>query len=121
MGLADIYVRNEDDPKFISTKIEETDRLEALISQIRLLFATKKGEVISEPKFGINIEDFLFDNVLDESTLKMQISQQYSNYIAEQFTDFSVEFDVNIVDTGVQQYGIIDILINGNKILELQV
>lgn len=117
--LRDIYIRNSDDPKFELFKLEETDRTQELIAQIKLMFATKKGEVISHPDFGIALDEYLFEFYLDEDKLKADLSYQYSEYIGPYFKDFSVEFDVTTEDSGIQQLAIIDIYINGNQKLQL--
>lgn len=117
--LRDIYTRNEDDPKFVLNKIEESDMVDDLVQQLMMLFATSKGEVIAFPDYGINLEDLLFEFELDKDKIVEELSYQFSQYIQPYFPTYSIEFDLNVNEADIQRAMILDIYINSKLSLKI--
>lgn len=117
--LRDIYMRNEDDPKFVVNKIEENDMVDDLVQQLMMLFATSKGEVIAYPQYGINLEDLLFEFELDRDRIVEELDYQFSQYIKPYFPGYKIEFDLNVNESEVQRAMILDIYINSKLSLKI--
>ncbi len=81
--LREIYFRDQNDPKFRADQVEVTDDLEATIQQIMMTIFTKKGEVLGEPDFGLNLDNYLFEFDVDPTSLSRAAQDQIYSYIPE--------------------------------------
>ena len=81
--LRDIYFRDQNDPKFQANKIEVTDDLEATIQQIMMTIFTRKGEVLGESNFGLNLDNYLFEFNVDPVSLSRAAQDQIYSYVSE--------------------------------------
>ena len=63
--LRDFYTRTTDDSKYLSDRVEVSDDLESAIQQVKMTLFTKKGEVLGEPDFGVDIDSYLFEYSID--------------------------------------------------------
>jgi hypothetical protein len=81
--LREIYFRDQNDPKFRADQVEVTDDLEATIQQIMMTIFTKKGEVLGEPDFGLNLDNYLFEFDVDPIDLSRAAQDQIYGYIPE--------------------------------------
>jgi hypothetical protein len=79
--MREIYNRDPKDPKYNPYQIETTDPIEICIGQLKMLLLTNKGEVLGDPKFGLNLEDLLFNLNLSETSLKNEIDIFIGTYI----------------------------------------
>lgn len=81
--LREIYFRDQNDPKYRADQVEVTDDLEATIQQIMMTIFTKKGEVLGEPNFGLNLDNYLFEFDVDPTSLSRAAQDQIYNFVAE--------------------------------------
>lgn len=81
--VRDFYMRNEDDPKFREDQLEVYDEIEATIDKIKMTLGTKKGEVLGESDFGLQVEQYLFDFELNPYGLAGDANSQIYTYIPE--------------------------------------
>lgn len=81
--LREIYFRGDTDPKFRSDRVEVTDDLEATVQQIMMTIFTKKGEVLGEPSFGLNLDNYLFEFDVDPTGLSRVAQEQIYTYVFE--------------------------------------
>jgi hypothetical protein len=81
--LRDIYFRDQNDLKFQANKIEVTDDLEATIQQIMMTIFTRKGEVLGESNFGLNLDNYLFEFNVDPVSLSRAAQDQIYSYVSE--------------------------------------
>jgi hypothetical protein len=117
--LREIYIRNEDDPKFVENKIEEGEMLEVLVQHLMMLFATCPGEVIAYPNYGLNLEDMLFEFELDKDTVLSEINYQYAQFISPYFPTVQVEFDLYISDGEISKIMILDVYIDSKLVFQI--
>jgi hypothetical protein len=59
--LKEIYCRNENDPKYVNTILETTDAIEALLTKLRMILFTARGEVLGYPNLGLDLDSMLFE------------------------------------------------------------
>ncbi len=116
--LQEIYMRDINDPHYSSNVLHHSDQIEALLGQIKMLLFTKKGQVLGNFDFGIDLEDLLFSLNLDAAQLENRINAAIYRYCpaSAQFNVTAVtEFYkgtvrdvcvINIAIEGVQLYGI---------------
>lgn len=81
--IRDFYMRPESDPRFRPDQIEVYDEIEACINQVKMTLLTRKGEVLGEPQFGLQIEQYLFDFDVDSNSLSEEAQSQVTSYVTE--------------------------------------
>ena len=79
--MREIYNRDPEDPEYNPYQLETTDPVEICIGQIKMMLLTNKGEVLGDPKFGLNMEDLVFNLNLSESSIKKEIDLYLSVYV----------------------------------------
>jgi hypothetical protein len=82
-NVRDFYMRSESDPLFREDQIEVYDEIEACVNQIRMTLLTRRGEVLGEPDFGLEIEGYLFEFELNPFNLADAAHGQISTYVSE--------------------------------------
>jgi phage baseplate assembly protein W len=81
--IRDFYIRSSNDPAFQPNQLEVYDDLESMLQQIRMTLFTQKGEVLGEPDFGVNVEQYLFEFSIDPFSLTREAAAQINNYVGE--------------------------------------
>jgi hypothetical protein len=81
--LREIYNRDPSDPNYKASQIEVTDTIEACIGKLKMLIFTRKGEVLGDPRFGLNLEDLIYDFDISEKALRDEIQRYLITYIPE--------------------------------------
>ena len=91
--MREIYNRDPGDPEYNPYQLENTDPVEICIGQIKMLLLTNKGEVLGDPKFGLNMEDLVFNLNLSESSIKKEIDL-YLNVYAPLFRTLGGSYEL---------------------------
>ena len=81
--LREIYNRDPDDPNYKADQIEVTDPLEACLGKIKMMIFTRKGEVLGDPAFGLDLESLIYDMNLPEKAIRDEIAYNIRAYIPE--------------------------------------
>lgn len=112
----EIYTRNENDPYYDPTILEHTDTIESILSQIRMIISTRRGDVLGDYGFGVGIEDLVFNTKLNKQKIETMINQQILDYITD-FPNYSISSSVSFfkMEDGTDG-GLIDIFINKTKV-----
>ena len=92
--LREIYNRDPEDPNYKSDQLEVTDPWEACIGKLKMLIFTRKGEVLGDPRFGLNLEDLIYDFNISEKALRDEIQKYLITYVPE-FNSLGGTFDLN--------------------------
>lgn len=82
-NLRDFYTRTNEDPKYLEDRVEISDELESAIQQVKMTLFTRKGEVLGEPDFGIDMDGYLFEYAVDTSRLGRDAMGQVNKYVGE--------------------------------------
>jgi hypothetical protein len=80
--MIDFYFREPGDPNYIPNQLSCTNDIENTIEQIRMTLLTKKGEVLGEPDFGLDVTKYLFEfegSALEP--LEKEADDQIQNYV----------------------------------------
>lgn len=114
--ITEIYTRKPDDPYYDDTIIEHNSDIEAILSQIRLILSTRKGEVLGDYNFGVGIEDLIFTTKYNKDRIQRIIQDQLNTYI-KNFPNYDIRVDVSFFkQNDGNDGGLIDIYINQQKI-----
>ena len=79
--MREIYNRDPLDPNYNPYQLEITDPIEICIGQLKMLLLTNKGEVLGDPKFGLNLEDLIFNLDLSESSIRKELDLALKVYV----------------------------------------
>ena len=82
-SLRDFYMRTQGDPKYLGDRLEVNDDLEATVQGIMMTVFTRKGEVLGEPDFGLEVEKYLFEYSTNTIALAREASEQINKYVGE--------------------------------------
>jgi len=116
--MNDLYFRETTDPNFRGSIFESSDDIENTISQVRMTLLTKKGEVLGEPNYGLDVTKYLFEfEGYPLEILEKEASEQIQNYVMLSRvyevvpTAFTLEDDNDIHKVGLG----LDISIKGRR------
>ena len=79
--MREIYNRDPLDPSYNPYQIETTDPVEICIGQLKMMLLTNKGEVLGDTKFGLNLEELIFNLNLSESSIRNELDLFLKTYI----------------------------------------
>jgi hypothetical protein len=79
--MREIYNRDPLDPDYNPYQLETTDPTEICVGQLKMLLLTNKGEVLGDPKFGLNIEDLVFNLELSETSIRKELDLALNVYV----------------------------------------
>jgi len=79
--MREIYNRDPLDPDYNPYQLETTDPTEICVGQLKMLLLTNKGEVLGDPKFGLNLEDLIFNLELSETSIRKELDLALTVYV----------------------------------------
>lgn len=114
----EIYCRIPSDVQY-KPQIECDSELETILQQIRVILGTKKGEVLGNYTFGINLEDYLFQYNVNTEIIRNELSEMINQYLAYDTNKWNVSVDVNYGKDyyNKSDYAVVDIIINQRKVM----
>ena len=118
--IQEIYIGIPNTNQYKEKTIEITDDIETILQRIRKVLGTRKGIVLGDTDFGMNIEDYLFDMNFSEEKIRKEILYQIAKYVSPTVGPmYSIDVKVNFGKNTVEGYDymVIDIYINQQKLL----
>ena len=112
--IREIYCRNSGDPGYRPNQLETSNEIEALLTKIRMLLFTSKGEVLGFPNLGLSLEEQLFELNSNTAALQNAFYGQLAAYAPES-GKFKTEISVKFVPGEVRDFCFLDIYIDGTK------
>jgi hypothetical protein len=112
--LREIYNRDPDDPNYKADQLEVTDALEACIGKIKMLIFTRKGEVLGDPSFGLDLEELIYDLELSEFSIRKEIEDNIKTYIPE-FESLGGTYDLKFYLGTNRDIATLDFKFNSNS------
>jgi hypothetical protein len=114
--LTEIYCRNVNDPSFRPRQLETGSELEALLTKIRMIIFTQKGEILGVPSMGLSLEEHLFDLSANTAQIQNTFYGQLASFVPEA-GKYNVEIEVKFQAGEVRDLCFIDIYIDGSKFI----
>jgi len=114
--LKEIYCRNENDPFYVNRILETKDPIEALLTKLRMILFTKRGEILGEPDLGLDLDSMLFQLNYNGFQIQRDFYAQIGKYCPEA-KNYKIVIEVNFVPGTVRDICYIDIYIDGTKYL----
>ncbi|MGL5691969.1 MAG: hypothetical protein ACRDD8_14265 [Bacteroidales bacterium] len=113
--IKDLYIRPSNDPNYISDAIEITDKIESILTKVKMILGTPPASVLGDVSFGIGIEELVFQTNINKYKLEEKINSQIREYVSES-SEYKITTDVSFGRNENYDYCIIDILINNTII-----
>ena len=91
----EFYVKDIGEPNFQPDKLQQDAELSMLLTQIETMLFTRKGEVLGNPEFGVNLEDYVYSFRYNDYLIKKVIVEQLNMFVplAQKYNvDVGVEF-----------------------------
>lgn len=120
--MLDIYNRLATDQSYAPI-IETEDETEQLLSQIKMVLGTMRGDVLGDPTFGVNIKQYLFNMSYNKEEIEKMITTAIISSISYDQTKFTVNIEVDFGKdhTNASDYAVINVSINQRKCLGVMI
>jgi|TARA_B110000977_G_C10968053_1_gene451232 hypothetical protein len=114
----EFYIKTLGDPNFDPLKLENSTEISGMLAQIETVLFTRKGDVLGDPDFGANLNDYVYSLSYNDYLLKNVVIEQIYQYVplAQKYqlsveVDFTQEVDrhlvfINIVIDNKYQLGV---------------
>ena len=114
--LSEIYCRNSSDPNYNPKTLVTASVLEGLLTKIRMIIFTERGEILGVPGLGLNLEDHLFELNANVGQIQKSFYDQLTAF-APEAGRFNVTIEVNFQPGVIRDVCFIDIFVDGTKLL----
>ena len=81
--VKDFNIRYPNHPKYVSTKLVEDDPMEVIAQKLEMILYTNKGEILSDPDLGADLEFYLWSTSVPIEFIKMELVSQINKFIPE--------------------------------------
>jgi hypothetical protein len=107
----EFYVKNIGDPKYQSDKLQQDNEISMLLTQIETILFTRRGDVLGEPEFGTNLEDYVYELQYNNYQIKNIVSKQISSYIPLA-SKYNVAVEVDFIEDSIKHVMFLDITVD---------
>lgn len=103
----------------LTNSLVVTDPLQEALQELDMLMSTERTELIGYPKFGLNMEQFLWDLSPSESTIKDHIVSAINNYTCW-FKKFQYDVDVSCAPGTERTIYTVKIIVHANSSSDME-
>ena len=107
----EFYVKSINDPNFQIDKLQQDDEISMLLTQLQVILGTRKGDVLGNPDFGANLEDYVYEFRYNDYMLKNIVEQQISAYVPHA-AKYNVEVDIQFLNEVYRHTVYLDIIVD---------
>lgn len=112
--IKDLYIRKPSDPNYVYGVMEHSNIVERIITKIKVILGTRRGDVLGDMNFGVGIEDKVFETQLNQTELEEEIQSQIEQYISES-AQYQISSKVSFGRAEGYDYAVIDFYIDSVK------
>ena len=111
--MSDIYNRLPSDQSY-KLLCETDDGMENIISQIKMILGTKRGDVLGEPYFGLDLNRYIFSMDYNQDEINQIVQDAIIPNLLYDSSKYNVKLSVSFGKDHVNHsdYAVIDIIIN---------
>ena len=109
----EFYIRDIGDPHYDNTELQSSSEIAMLLTQIETLLFTRKGDVMGDPEFGANLDDYVYSLRYNETMLKNTIEKQLAYYVPLA-AKYNTTVDVHFTDEDTRHLLFVDIIIDSS-------
>ena len=114
--VREIYTRTPDDPNYEGELLEFSDEIESILTQMRTLLGTNKGDVFGVHTFGIDLENAVFSTRKSAEQIIQELNSQINDYVYSGTHKTTANINFGHSAEGYD-YAVVDIVIDGVKTL----
>jgi len=93
--IKDLNIRYVGHPKYNEDRVIEDRTIEFIVQKLEMVLFTNKGEVLSDPDFGANLEHYLWTTNVPIERIRAEIKSQIDTHIPELNTiDYTLELEL---------------------------
>ncbi len=81
--FTDFYIRYKGHPTYSPFELIEDEVVRVIVMKVEMILFTDKGEVLGEPNFGADLNQFLHQTRVSADFVKKQIVEQLLIYVPE--------------------------------------
>ena len=107
----EFYIKSIGDPNFNPDKLDSSSEISRLLTQIETLLFTRKGEVLGQTDFGVNLEDYIYSFQYNDYLLKGAIDVQLSKYVPLA-AKYNTTVDVKFTEESTRHVALINVTID---------
>lgn len=98
-NINEIFCISEESPRYSPNALEIHDKLTNLIQKIEVMLYTRKGSLLCQPDFGIDLEKYVFETNVSADYIRNEINMQMWKYVlSSEDSSYSVSCDVNFYE-----------------------
>jgi|TARA_B110000908_G_C10267533_1_gene465919 hypothetical protein len=116
----EFYIKNMEDPGFDASFMQSDEEIGMLLTQIETCIFTKKGDVLGDPAFGANLEDYVYSFMFNDSMLKNVITEQFNRYIPLA-RKYNTQVEVEFLGQNERNVVFVDITIDNTYKVEIYI
>ncbi len=118
-NINEIFAISKESPRYADGILEIHDKLINIIQKIEVLLYTRKGKLLCQPDFGVDLEKYIFETNISGEYIKNDITMQIWKYVmSQEDSQYNVWCDVNFYerDNAFSFMCVVDIYIEGQKV-----
>jgi hypothetical protein len=77
----ELYIKTLGDPNYRDDQMQSDEEILMMLTQIETLVFTNKGEVMGDPEFGLNLEDYVYSFMYNDDMLRGVVNNAITQYI----------------------------------------
>lgn len=116
----ELYIKSNQDPNWRPDQMQVDEDIAMLLTQIETLFFTNKGDVLGNPEFGLNLEDYVYSFRYNDSMLQGVVKAGIFDYIPLA-NKYKVDVEVQFTEETERNIVLIDVIINDKYGIGLQI
>lgn len=118
--INEIYSRVPTDVFFQNDRLEVKDEIEALVGKIRMIMLTRRGDLLGNPDFGVDLEQFIFETFFNAAAIQREIQVQFAKYLPEMLR-YQIESYAYLAEGEHKDDIIVDIFIDKERLLGFRI
>lgn len=120
--MIDIYNKLPTDQNW-KPRLETEDEIEQILSQVKMVLGTEKGDVLGDYYFGLNLKKYIFSMGYNKEELETLITSSILENIAYDTSKYSVKITVDFGHdvTNASDYAVLTVVIDGSKYMGIMI
>ena len=114
----EFYTRNDNVQYYIADLLEVSDEVSQLVLQIETCLFTTSKQVLGQPDFGTNLENYVFTFNKTGGEIQTKLTTQIYNY-CPLASKYQVRVDVDFVKDAFRDVCFIDVVILDQRIIQV--
>lgn len=116
----EFYIKAKGDPNFDRNKLESSSEISKILTQIELILFTRRGDVMGNPEFGANLEDYVYSLSYNDYLLKNIVAEQIYRFVPLA-RKYNIEVDVEFTQEVDRHVVFVDIRVDNKYQIGLYV